>query len=113
MASPSFRLFHFPATRSARARWILHEVLDDDFEVEFLDLYSGKQYSDTYLARNPNHNVPVLEITFEDGKVVNMLESAAMVAWLASDDAGFVTGQRFTVDGGRTIKASLPSAFQV
>ena len=83
MASPSFKLFHFPATRSARARWILHEVLDDNFEVEFIDLYTGKQYSDTYLARNPNHNVPVLEITFEDGKVVNMLESAAMVAWLA------------------------------
>lgn len=35
-------------------------------------------------------------------------EVAAMVAWLASEDAGFVTGQEFVVDGGRTSKLPLP-----
>lgn len=83
MAPVRFKLFHFPATRSARVKWALHEVLGDDFEVETVDLYRGDQYRSAYLERNPHHNVPALEVTFADGSVMNMLESGAMVAWLA------------------------------
>lgn len=83
MTTPRFKLYHYPATRSARVKWMLHEVLGDDFEVEIVPLYEGKQYGSDYLSINPNHNVPTLKITMTDGQVKHLLESGAMVAFLA------------------------------
>ena len=83
METARFKLYHYPATRSARVKWMLHEVLDDDFEVEIVSVYEGKQYDAEYLGKNPNHNVPTLEITMPDGQSMHMIESGAMVALLA------------------------------
>ena len=83
MSTPSFKLYHFPATRSARVKWLLHEVLGDDFEVELVQLYEGAQYTPEYRAKNPNRSVPTLRIEFPDGSVMHMIESVAMVAFLA------------------------------
>jgi len=77
------KLYHYPASRSARAKWMLHEVVGDQFEVERVALYDGAQYSDDYLRLNPNHAVPLLEITCSDGTVQRVFESAAIVAFLA------------------------------
>ncbi len=77
------KLYHYPATRSARVKWALHETVGDDFEVEIVPLYEGAQYDGNYLQKNPNHNVPTLEITFTDGSIMYMAESGAMVAMLA------------------------------
>jgi glutathione S-transferase len=76
-------LHHYPATRSVRVRWMLHETVGDAFEIRRVDLYGGAQYEPGYLAINPNHNVPVLEIHWAHGDVQLMLESAAIVEWLA------------------------------
>ena len=35
-------------------------------------------------------------------------EVAALVAFLAAEESGFITGQIYTVDGGRMAKLSLP-----
>lgn len=83
MNAVRFKLYHYPATRSARVKWLLHELLDDDFDVEIVPLYEGAQYEPDYLQINPNHNVPTLEITMPDGTSKHMLESGAMVAFLA------------------------------
>ena len=37
-------------------------------------------------------------------------EVASLVAWLGSEDSSFVTGQIYTIDGGRMAKISLPSS---
>lgn len=42
------------------------------------------------------------------GRTGSPHDVAALVVWLASDEAAFVTGQVYTVDGGRTAKLSLP-----
>lgn len=83
MSISSLTLFHFPGSRSARVRWALHETYGDDFELITMELLKGAQYAPEFLARNPNHAVPVLEIHWEDGSVQNMLESTAIVEWLA------------------------------
>jgi glutathione S-transferase len=77
------KLHHFPASRSARVKWALHEVVGDDFEVERVALYDGAQYSADFLRLNPNHAVPVLEITWDTGATQRVFESAAIVAFLA------------------------------
>jgi len=82
MERPQIKLYHYPATRSARVKWMLHEVLDDDFEVEIVPVYEGKQYEAEYLSKNPNHNVPTLEVRMPNGRSMHMIESGAMVAFL-------------------------------
>lgn len=76
------KLYHYPASRSARVLWALHEVADAPFDVEILDLYRGDQYADAYLARNPNHTAPALDIVWSDGAQKTLVESAAIVAFL-------------------------------
>lgn len=83
MRAVRFRLHHCALSRSARVKWVLHEALGDDFDIELTPLYAGVQYSPAFKAINPNHNVPVLDILWDDGTTTHMLESAAMVSLIA------------------------------
>jgi meso-butanediol dehydrogenase / (S,S)-butanediol dehydrogenase / diacetyl reductase len=44
------------------------------------------------------------------GRTGRPAEVAALVAFLAADESGFITGQVYTVDGGRMAKLSLPNS---
>ena len=83
MMIKGIKLYHYPATRSSRVKWLLHEIYEDSFEVEVVELYEGVQYDEPYLQKNPNHNVPMLEFTMSDGQIDYMLESGAMISFLA------------------------------
>jgi glutathione S-transferase len=70
MQGAKFKLYHDAVLRSVRVKWLLHELVGDDFEVEYVDTYRGEQYSARFLAINPNHAVPVLKITMENGQSI-------------------------------------------
>jgi glutathione S-transferase len=77
------KLYHFPATRSVRVKWMLHEVVGDAFEIERVSLYDGGQYNAQFMQLNPNHSVPVLQIHWDNDETQCMIESAAIVNFLA------------------------------
>jgi glutathione S-transferase len=76
-------LYHCPLTRSARVKWLLHELVDDDFTVHRLDLYNMDGYHPDYLQMNPNHNVPLIRFRMADGSLVTIAESGAILTVLA------------------------------
>ena len=81
--SNSYVLHHFPASRSARVKWALLETVGDNFEEVIVPLYEGGQFHPQFNDLNPNHAVPVLEIEFDSGDTKCMLESAAIIEFLA------------------------------
>lgn len=83
MRIAKLRIHHFPATRSVRALWAAYETADCPVEILPLNLYRGEHLRPAFLAINPNHNVPVMEVEWEDGSHQVILESAAMVVFLA------------------------------
>lgn len=82
MRISDIELYHYPATRSSRVKWLLHELVGDEFTVNRLDLYGLDAYSPDYLRLNPNHNVPLIRFRM-GGEVVTALESGAILTLLA------------------------------
>lgn len=79
----NFKLYHYLASRSVRVKWALHEVVGNGFDVEKVALYDGALFTPEFLRLNPNHCVPALSITWSDSSEQHMLESAAIVAFIA------------------------------
>ncbi|MGJ8564691.1 MAG: glutathione S-transferase family protein [Alphaproteobacteria bacterium] len=83
MTIASLKLYHYPLSRSARVKFLLHELRGEDFEVHKMAMMKGEAMTPAFLAKNPNHAVPVLEVGYEDGSSQTLIESGAMMVWLA------------------------------
>ena len=83
MRMSDIELYHYPATRSSRVKWLLHELVGDAFKVKRIDLNSLEAYSPDYLRLNPNHNVPLIRFRMGGGEVVTAMESGAILTLLA------------------------------
>lgn len=81
MRVSDIELYHYPATRSARVKWLLHKLVGDEFKVNRIDLYSLEAYGP--LRLNPNHNVPLIRFRMSDGEPVTAVESGAILTLLA------------------------------
>jgi glutathione S-transferase len=77
-----FTLYHYPLSRSLRVRYLLEE-LNAPHEVIKVDMMRGEGMSEAHLARNPNHAVPVLTVHYGDGTEQTLIESGAMMVFLA------------------------------
>ncbi len=75
-------LYHYPLSRSARVRFLLEEI-GCGYGLVTLDMMRGDGASPEHLARNPNHAVPVLDVRYADGSEQTVIESGAMILWLA------------------------------
>jgi len=82
-------LYHYPLSRSARVKWLLHEIRGEDFKTIRVALRQREQFSPEFLAKNPHHGVPVLEVTYQDGTEQIITESLAILTWLADMDGRF------------------------
>ena len=65
-----------------------------------------------YVDKHPNREQAVADLAslHPVGRIGDPADVAATVLWLATPDAGFVTGQVLTVDGGRMIRLSIPAS---
>ena len=83
------KLFHYPLSRSARVKWLLHEMRGENFETVRVALRQGEQFTPEFLEKNPSHGVPVLDVTYADGAQQTITESLAIMMWLADQDDRF------------------------
>jgi glutathione S-transferase len=72
------KIYYHPASTTSRPLMLFVAESGADVDFELVDLFTGAQYKDEFLAINPSHMVPVLE----DGDF-RLTESSAILKYLA------------------------------
>lgn len=84
------RLFDFlPSGNGYKVRLLLKQT-DTPFDWVNLDIIEGETRTDSFLAKNPNGRIPLLEL--DDGRLIP--ESNAILFYLA-EDTPFIASDRF------------------
>ena len=61
MQAATFKLYHCPATRSVRVKWLLGELIGDQFEVEIVSLYDNQHFHPDYLRKRSEEHTSELQ----------------------------------------------------
>jgi GST-like protein len=70
---------------------LLLEEIEARYEVRRVDVWRGEQFSDTFVALNPNSKVPVIvDRNTADGQPRNVFESGAILFYLAEKSGRFL-----------------------
>lgn len=72
------KVYYHPASTTSRPIMLFAAESGANVDFELVDIFSGQQYKDEFLAINPNHMVPVLE----DGDF-RLTESSAILKYVA------------------------------
>jgi maleylacetoacetate isomerase len=85
MASSPIKSLTLYSYYYSSASWRVRSVLaykKIPFKYQCVQLLDGQQHSDEYLKKNPMHQVPSLEIEFEDGSIHTLTQSLAIIKFL-------------------------------
>jgi maleylpyruvate isomerase len=78
----TFRLYSFWRSSSAWRVRLGLGVKGLPFEYAAVDLGAGEQWGEAHGARNPTHQVPVLEVAREGRPPLRLVQSMAILEWL-------------------------------
>ena len=82
---------YFAPTPNGWKITILLAELGLPYELKPVDIGAGEQFSEDFLAMNPNHRIPVLvDPEGPDGQPISIFESGAIMVWLADKTGRFL-----------------------
>lgn len=70
---------------------LMLEELEYEYEVHFIDVWNGEQFTQAFRSLNPNSKVPVLiDTEGPDGRPITIFESGAILIYLAEKSGRFL-----------------------
>ena len=82
---------HTWATQNARKISVMLEECGFDYQINFVDITKGEQFSASFTALNPNNKIPVLVDTNTPSGTVTLFETGSILLYLAEKSGCFLS----------------------